>query len=134
MEELEVKLLTEILINVPKQSYLYVGDYIRSAFEDKFLTELIDYSRDIGNYKGYYHYCFDLSSSCVTYLVEALKKEIDFIYYFCHYMILNNERIILKVYDGDIFYIHNSLKISSTLIQECKRNGLSVFQQDVIIL
>lgn len=134
MEELEVKLLTEILVNVPKESYLYVGDYIKSAFKDKFLTELINYSHDIGEYKNYYDYCFELSPSCVAYLVEVLKKENDFINYFCHYMIVNNKRMIMKVYDGDIFYIHTSLKIWSTLIQECEQNGLSVFQQDFIEL
>lgn len=132
MEEVEVKLLTEILVNVPKESYLYVGDYINSAFKDKFLIELISYSREMDGYKRYYDYCFELSASCVLYLVKEFEKDICLINYFCHYMIMDNKKVIMKVYDGHIFCIHNSLKISSILIQECERNDLSVFQEDII--
>lgn len=132
MEEVEVKLLTEILTSVPKESRLYVGDYINSAFKDNSLPELISYSREMGEHKEYYDYCFELSPACIAYLVKEFKKNIYLINYFCHYMIIDSKKVIMKVYDGHTFCIHNSLKVSPILIRECEQNDVSVFLEDVI--
>lgn len=130
MEDCKIQLLLSIMSKLPSQSLLYVGDYINNAFNDGCILDIKRYLSDIGVYKNQYDYCFKLSSDCILYLEQELIKDDSLIDYFCHYAILHDNRILLKVYDGHIFSIDKSLNISCDLLEECENGGLTIYEEE----
>lgn len=132
MEYYKIKLLLSIIKKLPCHSLLYVGDYINNAFDDGYIVDAKKYLSDIGEYKKQYDYCFKLSTDCIFYLEQELIKDDSLIDYFCHYAILHDNQILLKVYDGYIFSVNKLLNISSDLLKECENGGLAIYEEDYI--
>lgn len=133
MENCEVKLFIAVLEKLPPSCRLYVGGGIDSAWKDGFLQELRRYESSMdATFDREYNYCILLSSECVSYLIRELSINEEFIYYFCHYAIVHNDCMLLKVYDTSIFSIHKRLGISDDLINMCEDNSIIVYVEDPI--
>lgn len=132
MEDVKIKFLLAILKQLPFHSQMYVGDYLNSAFNDGYFSKLKDYFLDIGIYKKQYDYCINMSIECIFYMEQEFVNDDSLINYFCHYAIKFKDKILLKVYDGCIFSIDQSLNIPIGLIDECENNELIIYQEEDI--
>jgi len=113
------RIFLEIISQVPDGSYLYMGCYVDELLKDNRLPKLFECEIPISNDFGWYDKCFKLTSECKIYLEQNLSG--NYLSFFCHYMIRDEEKVYVVVFDGCHFDIDASIKIPQNVIDECGR-------------
>lgn len=109
------RIFLEIISQVPDGSYWYCGNYVEELETYNQLTELKKWEYPIDNNYGWYYKRFKLTKECKEYLLKNLHG--NTIVYFCHYMVRNQDKIFLVVFDNSLFDVDSSIHISSKLIE-----------------
>jgi len=105
---------------IPDNVGLYVSDYIDILQIECPYFGVFQYesSNDDKNYKRK----FILSKECKKFFLE--EDNSTFLFggaYFCDYMIRDNNKLYVSVYDGCHFNIDKSIKIPQRVLDECER-------------
>ena len=111
-ENEKVRLLERILLQIPLNSKLYVGDYINFMIKDGFMENLSQYEIPEDFPEKRFDKCYLMSSDFINYFLTELKSLNGLVNYFDHYIIMFDDEIpasvaineaveISKKYGGD---------------------------------
>lgn len=121
IESVSQKFVSVLFEQIPEDSSLYISDYIELFIEENIHMEFFNWEVE-NDYPMYYARRFILNSDCRKYL---LKDHNATLFangaYFCHYMIRNEDKIYVVVFDGCHFDIDSSIHIPEELIQDCEK-------------
>lgn len=115
------RIFLEIISQVPDDSYWYCGNYVEELETYNQLTELKKWEYPIDDNYGWYYKRYKLTKECKEYLLKNLYG--NTIVYFCHYMIRNQDKIFLVVFDRCLFNVDSSIYISAKLIEMGQENN-----------
>jgi len=109
----------EIFSRISENAMFYVGYYIEDLYSDFPNDKLFDWMCPLDSDYGWYSRRFLLTKDCKEYLLnESISS---FGSDFCHYMIRDEEKVYVVVFDGCHFDIDASIKIPREVIDECGR-------------
>ncbi len=124
--------LIEILNQIPSNTYLYMGCYVDQLFADQRMLGLLEYEIPLDKSYRIYDRRFKLTSECKQYLKNNLH--INYESFFCHYMIKDDEKIYLLVFDSYSFDLDASLSLPDKLIQDCEKEEIYIRFSNPVIL
>lgn len=133
-EKEKVRLLERILLQIPLNSKLYVGDYINFMIKDGFMENLSQYEIPEDFPEKRFDKCYLMTSDFINYFLTELKSLNGLVNYFDHYIIMFDDEILLCVYDEDIFSIKSTLLIDDKLINNCNDSEIYIIFEDPVTL
>lgn len=113
-------LLQLLLSQIPDDSYLYVGTDIYNLIEQDIAPEILNFVTLLDYDYKWYSERFVLSKKFKDYLLIE-DNYLLFYYYFCHFMIRDDRKIYIVVFDGCHFDIDTSIKIPKNILGACER-------------
>ena len=135
MNNLKVKLIKQILQQVPLNSRLYMGDYVSFMFDDGFMMNLCQYETTLEPSRvSWYYKCYIISRDFISYFLRELENSVALVNYFSNYMITFDDEILLCVYDRDIFSIKSTLLTDDELIEDCTNAEIDIIFEDKVTI
>ena len=104
-ENEKVRLLERILLQIPLNSKLYVGDYINFMIKDGFMENLSQYEIPEDFPEKRFDKCYLMSSDFINYFLTELKSLNGLVNYFDHYIIMFDDELIKNCMDSEIHII-----------------------------